>query len=298
MTLEQLVGREAVENIRGRPFGIAPNVAYDRDEFLRRAGDLFDVEKYAKAIQENPKNVSALDDLARLSAGYMPGDAQTNINDVRTDPSYALDQARTLLDEGYDKLARHVERNRASFLEKLSTEQLYSIFQRIPLYKTGNAEYDRIADLRNKYIALAKATQEGQDPTSIVAQEVNELLENAPEEQRPFIMKNREKMVKSLTNAVLQAIPQAYSRVFRDNEGNLRRDELIRYLEDNYRVAERFIDAVPAEERADYWNDNLKPQYVELARELYGSEKKAKKLEDNPEKEARKVAAGALGLVS
>ena len=76
------------------------------------------------------------------------------------------------------------ENHRSELLNKLSGEQLYSLFSRVPLYKIGNKDHDRIIELRDKVMQISQAPEKGKDIGEIVQKEVNRLIEQAPEEQK------------------------------------------------------------------------------------------------------------------
>ena len=122
-------------------------------------------------------------------------------------------------------------------------------------------------------------------------------MEKVPDEQKGFIVRNQ---IPSLIKTLAEYIQKAFVSLFRDEEGKLDKSALRRFLEDNYKVAEDFIDKeIPNDkpkEKEKYWNDNLKTQYVEVARELYGSEKKEERKDKDKDKEERKDKAKNLGL--
>lgn len=295
--LEELI-RERFKELAGKPFGINPYMAYNRDNFVETTGKLFDVEKAYQRLNRNPHDIGALNDLIGIAAGHMTGKPEDNIALLSQNPHVAIDQGDVLLSKGYTNLAKFVENHRNQFLSELSAEQLYALFEdeRFPYYKTNDREHERASKLREKILQMKAAQKQGISLDAVVQQEVKELIEAAPEEQRIFIARNQHLVIPYLTRAIIEELQGAYAGLFRDKEGNLDRNALINYLIANYNVAEDFIAGVPDKEQADYWNDNLKPQYVEIARQLYSSEKAAKERDENPEKEARKDRARELGL--
>lgn len=298
MPLEELIGQEEFNSLAGKPFGIDPGMGYDRKEFVTRAGDLFDVEEYYQRLSKNSGDVDALIDLANLANKFMAGDKERNRAMLQENPNLALEQANVLYTSGSNKMARFVGNKKEAVLDKLSAEHLYSLFSRIPLYKTEDKQHDRIRKLRDKVGEIQETAKKGGDVGSVVQEEVSEIIKKAPEEQKIFIIRNQHLAIPHLTNGVIASIQKAFGYLFRTTDEKLDKEGLKKYLARNYKAAEDFINGAPEQEREDYWSDNLKPQYVELARELYKSEKQEQKKEDNPEKEARKEKAREIGLAA
>ena len=200
-------------------------------------------------------------------------------------------------------MAKFVENNRDELLEKLSEKQLLSLIGRVPLYPTGNREHDRVSYLINKLREMQRAGQEKGDISDVVQEELKELIEQMPEEQRSF-MQYCPEMMGSLTKSIAQKLGGAYEGLFRKEDKSLDKRAMVKYLIDNYKVAEDFLDDTnkPANEKlsegekASIWDKNLKTQYLEIARELLGSEKKKYKRDKDEDKENRKDKAKSLGL--
>lgn len=297
-SLEYLAGEEELNKGKAKPFGIAAGIPYSRDTFVKDAGDLFDLEEGYQKFRKDSKDTDALEDIVKVISKYFTGGRTNSSQMFMENPAQALDFANSALSRGYVSMAGFVANQREELLDKLSAKQLYSLFARVPLYKSGEKERDRIKDLRDKVFQMQRANEEGKDIGSAVQDEVQELIESLPDEQKMFVNKNHQIALPYLTNYVARSIQKAFSSLFKDKEGKLDKKAIINYITENYTVAEKFIDTLPDDEKADYWDDNLKPQYVEIARELYGAEKKAYKLEKNPEKEARKARAKEVGLRS
>jgi hypothetical protein len=304
MGLEELIGEQAVNEIKGRPFSIDPSINYDNPSkdvkkiFVESAGDLFDVEEYYKKLSENSSDIGTLNDLTQLALKYMGGDEKTNLA-IMGDPGKALQQADLLLNTGYRGMAKFIENNRGKILDKLSAEQLYSLVNRVPLYLTGDKNHDRVIALRKKLMQLNQVTQEKGDIGSVIKGEIGELIKKMPKEQQLFLQENSEMYIQSLTRAIIGKIEQAYHDLFRANDGkSLNKPALKKYLEDNYKVIEDVMgeDDRPDKERAKIWDKNLKMQYTEIARELYKSEKDALKKDENKEEEARKKKDKGVGI--
>lgn len=293
MTLEELIGREETKKLAGKPFGINPSMDYstedDRKEFVSRAGDLFDLEEYYGKLVKNSSDFSALKDLVGKVGGYIEGDNDYKrgwIERAKENPTHALERGDIYLSEGYLSMAKFVEKNRAQILEKLSAEQLYALFARVPLYETGDKEHDRAKNLRTMVMQIIKAEREGGDIGSIINAELNELRDKMPDENKIYVHQDAHLAVPGLGRAIVRAIFKSYNKLFKDKDGKLNKEALIRYLERNYKVMEDEMSRFKEEkDKFKCWDKNLKPQYREIARELYKSEEPAQKKEDEPERE-------------
>ena len=164
MALEQLLGEQAVKEIKGREFGINPNSRYSEKEFLERAEDLLRVDaSYSKIIQ-NGGDIAALIELAGIATKYMPGDKGENMK-ILKDPIAAVKQARLLLDSGYKNMADYTARNLDSFLREMPEEVLIETAAILPdknkLY-AQIAQYMQVGDMKSARKVYAE-TFEGED---------------------------------------------------------------------------------------------------------------------------------------
>jgi len=294
--LEQMIGAGAIDDIVRPEFAIDPVIVYNRDTFVKHAGSLFDLTEAYGELKKNSGNFDALYDLIDVLRDYVPGDLGANLQVWENTPSEAIKQANTLEKQGSKAMGKFVERKRGNLLNKLSAEQLHSLFQTIPIYKGDNPAYERIRTIREKIYDIQEKAQNGGDPSAVVAEDVHNLIQHSSADKQEFIMRNHKAMMSSLTNAVIKAITKEYQGLFKTANGNLIKNQIKGFLEDNYQIADDFVDSVPNSEKDKYWNDNLKPQYLEIAKMLYGSEKKAQKYAANPAKETRKAQAKAIGL--
>jgi len=308
MTLEQLIGKEAVQEIRGRNFGIDPSIKYDpsskevREKFVESAGDLFDVEEYYTKLRENSGDIGTLNDLTQLALKYMGGDRETNTAIMR-DPNKALQQADLLLGTGYISMAKFIENSRDKIFDTLSAEQIFSLIEGLHpqfCYKTGDAEHDRITLLKHKMSKIQQTAQEKKDIGSAIQGELGELIKMMPKEQRAFLEENSEAYIQSLKNSILGKIQQAYQALFRTADGKaLDKSALRKYLEDNYKFIKDAMNKKdrPDKEKAKIWDKNLKPQYVEIARVLHGLEKSVEDRDRNEAEYDRKKQDRKEGII-
>lgn len=176
MANTDLISRVQAQEILRPDFSIRSNVSYDRKSFVRHAKHLFDLQKYSNQLRENTNNFDALYDLMNILRQYVPGDEETNIETWKHDPHEALKQANDLESQGSFGMGKFVERNRESLLDKLSAEQLYSLFQNVPIYEGNKPKHKKIKTLREKVYAMQKAEKEGQNPSAVVGRRCKQII--------------------------------------------------------------------------------------------------------------------------
>ncbi|MFA7707564.1 MAG: hypothetical protein WCX73_01315 [Candidatus Pacearchaeota archaeon] len=303
MALTDIIGKDAMKKMLGAEIAIDPNSNYDRKTFVKNVGTLVDLNKYSDKLRKNVNDSSALYDLINVLGRYTPGDLETNINTWKSDPHQALIQAKDLDDEGSYAMAKFVEGKREKLLDKLNKEQLYGFFEALVkqkmICKQDTPKNKKIKELAEKSYAIKNAESEGHDPSYIVSGDVQQLMEMASPNKREFIMRNRNAVVASMHIAVVKAIKTEYSKLFKKADGKtIDKTQIKKFLIDNYKIAEEFIDDLPKEERPERWSDNLKPQYMFLATAVQQVEKPKQKMKDNKSYELRKKAAEDLGLIT
>jgi len=285
MSLEGLIGKEEVKKLTGKPFNIDPRGSYDRDEFVKKSKNLFKLEQYYSKLKENANDIGALQDLIKYTAPFTPGDTNENMILFQENPHLALEQAENLFSSGTVAMGQFVEDKRRSLLEKLNGKQLYEIFKKVPLYDTGNREYDKIRDLRDKVMQLEQAEEKKIDPMAVLGNELQELYAQISPEQRRFISENQHLILPSLLKAIGDKIQKANKKSFKNEDGSFNEPLLRDYLVANYKAVEDQMASAPASvDKGSFWNDNLKPHYIEIARALYKSEKSKQEEEEDSEK--------------
>jgi len=298
-TLEELL-TEMFNGKTGPKFNLPSNVQYSRKPFVDAAGDIFDLEDYYSNLASGKGSVSNIRDLREILRNNAPQEmlSQDNLEKLETNQAFALDWAESFLSDGYISLARYVSHNRDKLLEKLSDEDLVGLVSRVPLYKTGNAKYDRIRELRAKVFAIRQAQDQGKDPTEVVAKDVDKLIESYTPNLRAFIDRNKTAMLPAIIDSQIKKVLKDYSNAFKNAEGKIDRKMMLECLKTNYKVAEDFIKDLPDKEKVGYWDKNLKNHYVEIARALFPSEKAKYKVDKDKDKEERKAKAKGLGLTN
>jgi hypothetical protein len=323
--------------------GVNPSLEYvaDSDEiraqFVKSTDELFDLEGYLGVLNKDINNRDALHDFIKKGLKYIPNEEETltkailehpeitpeKINQILSEqsgnafiqsPSLALEQAERVVSQGYMNTALFVQNNRAEILEHLTAEQLFSIVNRVPLYKTYNDEHDAFVLLREKLTKMQKAQEEGTGLEDILKADLKEISSKIAREQIEFMNATPE-MSSSLYQSIIEALQKAHATYF-VTEGKLDKNKLKAFLEDNYKVIEDIIKnddvpeakdkdgnimrdsltGIPYGEKFERWNNNLKQQYVELARELHSTEKQVYKRKADEEKEDRKARHKRRGI--
>ncbi len=296
MSLESLIGKEAVEGLAGKKFPINPSSDYERKEFVKKAGGLFDLTDAVNALAKDGNDSDASQDILQIAHEYAPALEQKLVED----PHLLMDFANTYSSLGQFSMAKYIEKNKEKVLDKLDEKQLYNLFTSVPLYSPkegeGNKDYVKAVSLRDKMMSIQQALQNGGDPSQVLQGEVQELLRTMSEEQQIFIARNQGVIGSALTQALAETIQSEFSKLFRDSEGKLVRDEIKDVLEQSYKIAEDAESMVPTEKRDKYWDNNMKSQYLILAKELYKSEKRDLKREQDPNGERLKEDLAKQGL--
>lgn len=299
MALEEILGTEEARKLYAKNFSIDPSMLYKRKDFVEKAGDLFDMEEYLQILEKTPGHQGALSDLIEMGLKFMPKDKSGEMaGALRSNPYMANVLGNDLYKYAAVDMARFVGNHRKKFLNDLSAKALYSLFTSMPLYDTGKKEHEIIKNLRNKVLSIQQKAQQGQDPSSEVQEEVMDVVKKLPLAQQEFIGKFQHTIIPIISKSVLIALNERFGTLFMSRDGKIDKSALQDYLTANYRVAEDYVNKVPEKERSDYWDKNLKPQYMQIARLRYKDEKSAQKWEDNPEKQQRKQDAEALGLAA
>ncbi len=306
MTLDDLIiskqGKEQLEALKGKEFGINHNDKYKRSKFVNAMDDFIDLEEYYSNIkQKGVDDIDGLNDLIGVIYKYTPGNPQSNIDYWHANPHKAMEHANELYESHSTKIAKFVENNRRSFMDKLSDEQLSSVFATVPHYKTNNKKYEKIRKLTKKYKEIVQASKEKKDISSVVQDELQEYISGLSQDSQEYIQRNSEMMIRSLTQGIVGIIQNEFNMLFKDEKGKLNKKEIKDYLVKNYKVVEDRIDDIPNDkkydsERKKRWMDNLRWQYVALAKALFPTEKKDEKGDKDKDKETRKAEDRRLGL--
>jgi len=304
MALEDMLTKqeadELVKKSTGKPFGINPDSSYDREEFVKRAGDLFDLQEYYAKLRENGNDVSTINDIAKIAVKYMPGDPGQNAHALR-DPHIALEQANLLVNYGEYNMAKFVENHRRQLLDKLDDKQMYAVVQNIAPYKIGNKDHDRLVNIVSKLKMIGEARQNRRPAEEVFKEELTELMKKIPQEQQLFLANSPqvlENVRGALANYLMNAMGKSMDSYFNDKNGKQDRSRMITYLEDHYKYIEDQMKdkSIPNDKKVDIWDKNLKSQYLVIAQVLHKSEKKESKHDKDPEWEDKKAELAKKGI--
>jgi len=305
--LEELVGE--IPFFEGKDFGINENLGYshavDSGEFTNNADDLFDIEKYFRQLMDKPHDPATINDLVGIAVNYHRGSANKGerfqeLSEEFNQGNAAFDAAKGLLDAGYLSMARFVERNRDAVLDKLDEKSLWDLVTKVPLFKTKDKEHNRFIRLRETIADMTEAAKEG-NTIAAIANEISHYMEHVPRGQEEFYFKGQHLVVPKLIRLVEKAIQDAYRKYFAGADGKLDKRKMQDYLESNYKAMEDELKEVDGDvkdlstRRGDYWDKNLKMQYVELARRAHAIEKGPYKEKVNPDKEEDKKRIRDIG---
>src|SRR3989344_8860165 len=132
LSLEERLKKEEKNIVNYNP--ISANESYDRLTFVKKQGELNDLEEYVQAIGKDPYNVGAREDLSylifgdsRVHVGMSPEEIRKIGNDAYSD--------------GIEKMSKYAERNYDNMIGKLEGEDLKNIAMNLPLYKTSDKKY-------------------------------------------------------------------------------------------------------------------------------------------------------------
>lgn len=302
MPLEQAIGPNEFNSILGKPFGIDPSLVYEhnenspsRAEFVGKAGSLFDLRDYYKAVGENSNDVGAWDDLKGLIHRYMSGDKNRNAQ-ILKNPNNAALIAKRLIDGAYVNMARFIEHNEDVVLNHTPEKQLLEVINSVQLYRTDDERHERASYLINKNREIDYAKKETGNVMNAIGEEVQEAYDRIPDEWKA-IMSEVSEMQESLAVAVEGKLKKAHKGLFKDDAGNLSRAKLKSFLQENYEVIRDLMNiaGLSEGEKNDLWDKNLKGQYIALAEKFYKPEKKTLKREKDSAKEDRKEIIGRMG---
>ena len=135
--LEQIVGAaKAAEGAAFRYKPINPKDTYDREAFVSALSEFSDLEQYRKALDQDPSNLGAREDLFGLLYGDPSFHRGFSPEDVKK-------SAKEAYKAGLEQTARYVEHNHNKFFNDLLDDKaMDALLMSVPLYKTENAEHN------------------------------------------------------------------------------------------------------------------------------------------------------------
>ncbi|MDO8460771.1 MAG: hypothetical protein Q7S74_06705 [Nanoarchaeota archaeon] len=294
----QLEG-ELGHNLDSSPFiynPISPNKRYNREEFLRAQDSFNDLEKYANTLKEKPFDLSAREKLSRL----LTGDSSFHSGMA---PESVARMAKTFYDGSLDALAKYTKTNFDEMFDKLNGKALQRLLFSIRLYNTGDRDHDSLANLIGDVKSMQEIeNKEGEEHTSAIRSYVAKKIESRN------LSDTAKKVIKQLLGDggfVLKTFRrdsqiknQILSKYLSTAEGELDENKVRVLIKDGLKKAEEEYDKETNEgRRNDIWEDNLRPYYLEIAKNLFPVEKgeyenDSEDLKEMNERENRRRSSG------
>ncbi|PIN77746.1 hypothetical protein COV15_01545 [Candidatus Woesearchaeota archaeon CG10_big_fil_rev_8_21_14_0_10_34_12] len=270
---------------------ISAGNSYDRDSFVSARDNLGDLEDYVKKLTEDADNPDAMEDLGKLLYG------DTNISTSPVDLRIAGNSA---LSEGYDNLAKYVEKNFATFMNKLDEDDLQSLVFSLPLYLTGSEDHNRLVSMIKEIRKLGEIAENASKGDSKgLTNYVMEKLKKAPDWLKSSVGRfiESEKTISNLFGAYFREVQVEFNKAVHTEEGKVRKELLCGLIKDSLARAKHEMDIEPnGKDKGDIYDGNIKIQYLAIANVVYPKEKGAKKVDENPDREARKAARKKIGM--
>ncbi len=287
---EMLEGAEGAQ-VRYRP--ISPERDYDRREFLGAQDELNDLEEYNEALEKDPFNVGAREDLCTRLFG-----------DEREHMNYTPDGIRKLSKEafkdGREGMGKYVENKRDMFLEMLDGEALFGLVTSVPLYKTGHKEHDEIVELMNN-VKYMEAVLEKQN----IGEMRKAVLKKAESKAVPKWAQKIIKYFAGDSNFVKRVFVRDHANKAAVLQMSLSRDaeydaDKIRTLVINsLNQANEELDNEDnsEKEKKDIWENCIRPYYLNMAKLAFAKEKKefeedSEEIRNKNEREAERRELG------
>jgi hypothetical protein len=297
--LEQIVGAaKAAEGAAFRYKPINPKDTYDREAFVSALSEFSDLEQYRKALDQDPSNLGAREDLFGLLYGDPSFHRGFSPEDVKK-------SAKEAYKAGLEQTARYVEHNHNKFFNDLLDDKaMHALLMNVPLYKIGNNEHDTLVSIINDVKSMNAATQ----------------AENPIEKMSEFVLKRTKsdavpgwakKLIKYFSGdprfvqrvfmTEFAAKQQVLSAAISRGEG-IDQEKVRRILENSLSMAyEKLDDGDNSDdEKKDIWEECIRPYYVTMAKLAYKSEKEKIESddEDKVKEDKRKAERAAIGMAA
>ncbi len=308
LTLEERLKKEEKNIVNYNP--ISANESYDMLTFVKKQGELNNLEEYVQAIGKDPYNVGAREDLSylifgdsRVHVGMSPEEIRKIGNDAYSD--------------GIEKMSKYAERNYDNMIGKLEGEDLKNIAMNLPLYKTSDKKYKSGEITKdNEHNKLVDTINEirlmNSDDEEIKGKVVNNALSKVINSKEvPDWVKNLIQYFAGtnahFVNEIFARYKTGMVRAFSEyitREGQVDKDKLKSLVDTSLKVAYAEFNELDEKEnvgeRKDIWEQAIRPYHIVIAKSLYKPEKK--KLEENidkkKEKSERKEFRRKLGMAA
>jgi hypothetical protein len=284
-----------------RPIG--KDDSYDPKTFAKAQGNLNDLEGYIQRLSQpnGHADVSARRDIS----GLLYGDENEQL---RRPTEHLMSEARDAQSSAVENMGRYMENNSGQVMNRLDGKSLANlVLNSHPLYLTGNEKHDKVAEDILELRALNSSDEKtaGEAQKSIMKR-INEDKE-VPDWIKISIQRyaGRESsfvpmIVSRYVNGQNKALSKYLTNGDKPDESKLRG-----LINNSLRAAYDKFDDVPSgkendEERNDIWEQNIRPCYLTIAKELRSVEKKKIDEKDSKKQEskAREKDRNSLGMAA
>jgi len=297
--LEQIVGAaKAAEGAAFRYKPINPKDAYDKEAFVSALSEFSDLEQYRKALDQDPSNLGAREDLFGLLYGDPNFHRGFSPEDVKK-------TAKEAYKVGLEQTARYVEHNHNKFFNDLLDDKaMRKLLESVPLYKTGNNEHDTLVSIIDDVKSM-NAARQAEDPIGKMSEYVLKRTKSdaVPGWAKKLInyFSGDPRFVQRVFITEFATKQQVISAAFSKGKG-VDREKVRRILENSLSIAYEKLDDKDNtdDEKKDIWEDCIRPYYVMMAKLAYKSEKEKIESddEDKVKEEKRKAERAAIGMAA
>jgi hypothetical protein len=268
---------------------IDPEADYDRDNFVGQFESFLDLNDYLKAVREDPENPDAKSDAGALLHGNPNFYFQTGVS--------ARASLETAVSNSNEAIARHTKKNLGDFLGKLEGKDFVNLIMRLPLYKTGNKEYDRLIDAISDAREIRAVSEDPEKMSRYVAGK----LKNAPQWLQIELSRygnSREYMAALFQSYVIDAQRNLSQELTDKTTGEPDEKFAKKVFKESLKVAEKKEREETNEKtKKDIWKKAIRPYYEAVASSVYPIEKEDYDEEHkDAEKDRRKAERKKIGM--
>jgi hypothetical protein len=277
--------------------------SYDPQTFVKAQGQLNDITGYIHALNQpnGGANIGARRDLSEK----LYGDSNEQLR--RTD-TQLMSEARDAESSAVENMGRYIEHNSGQVMNRLDGNSLATLVRNShPLYLTGNKQHDEVvADI----IELRAMNSSDEKMVAQAQKSMMDRINN--DEEVPDWIKVSIQRYNTLESPFVSMIFARYSAgqkkaldSYLTKGGKPDETKLKALINNSLRAAYDKFDDVPKGkehdgERSDIWEQNLRPCYLEIAKELRSLEKRKLEAKDSKKQEekAREKERQSLGMAA
>ena len=262
---------------------------YDRGDFVKGAGDLFDLEGYLEKLVKDSRNPDALSDLGLLLRNN-PGFYHEQ------DPIVSRTESDRAYSHGVEAMSQYVKRNLNDFLGLCDDGHIVGYATSVPIYRTGNKEHDDFVDSLNEVKRIGEIAKSG-DPGK-AREYVQGKLENVPQwlKEAFGILSGDSDYIQALFQEFAGYDQAKFTRMIQDESGKVKRGFLEGVIKNSLKKAWKEHDKAHERDKNDVYKGDIRPLYIELARLVYTKEKAAEKKGKDSARIKRRVERAEIGM--